>query len=229
MKQEQFSNFKAYTFFVDKEAPYLFILHGYGATGEDLVFMREELDPEHKYNWVFPQAPLAIDEIEGYSWFPFSAEEFIDVIEGDKWGIKDVVDPRIIEKLSLDFEGFIEELEIPKDKIVLGGFSQGSIVSLEIALRAKFSSLALFLFSTAPLSTDNFGRLGELNRKPYFLQSHGLEDPLLPYSLAKLMNESLKKYSWKGEFISFHGGHEIPYVVLKRVKEFLLKLPLVTV
>ena len=227
MKAQKCSHFNIYSIPGRKESPFIFMLHGYGADSENLIPITLSLDPEKQFNWVFPQAPIPLETpflSSSYSWFPFSIEKFFLTIQKKEWELGEIVPNEEINSLCKKIDHLIDELGCPRDKIILGGFSQGSIVAMECVLRSDITPLALLLFSSAPLSTTQSNYLSKRPVLPPFLQSHGKQDLLLPYSVAERFNRMLLNTGWEGEFVSFDGGHEIPDTVLEKTKHFITSL-----
>jgi len=55
-------------------------------------------------------------------------------------------------------------------------------------------------------------------------QSHGHQDPILPFQLGKLINQMLKEGGATVEFIEFKGAHTIPFESLVGFNQFILNL-----
>ena len=56
------------------------------------------------------------------------------------------------------------------------------------------------------------------------LQSHGTEDPLLPFAAAEWLRDLLTGAGATVEFVPFPGGHEIPFEVFERIAVLLQSL-----
>jgi len=48
------------------------------------------------------------------------------------------------------------------------------------------------------------------------MQSHGREDPLLPFAIAERLRDLMVDNGLSVDFVPFRGGHQIPDVVLER-------------
>ena len=52
-------------------------------------------------------------------------------------------------------------------------------------------------------------------------QSHGTDDPILPYDTATQLRDTLRRHELPVTWHEFRGGHEIPFPVLDRLGSFL--------
>jgi phospholipase/carboxylesterase len=123
-------------------------------------------------------------------------------------------------KQSLDnLKVEISHLKSNYNKIIMGGFSQGSMVALELFLTSNHLFDGLFLLSSALLDYS-FSSLHKSNC-PIF-QSHGVQDQVLKISLGRQLHNKLTPKS-KVEYMEFQGGHEIPPSVLEALYIYIQK------
>jgi predicted esterase len=94
------------------------LLHGRGASAEDILSLADQLDVEDAA-FVAPQAA-------GHSWYPYS---FLAPLEQNEPGISSGL--RVISGLIDDFA----QHGITSDRVALIGFSQGACLALEFAAR----------------------------------------------------------------------------------------------
>ena len=113
------------------------------------------------------------------------------------------------------------QLSVPLERIVLGGFSQGAMLSVDTALHRDAPVAGLILMS-GTLTAESIWKplFAKLAGVPV-VQSHGRHDMLLPYAIAETLRDRLVAAGAKMDFHSFLGGHEIPPPVLSAVKKFL--------
>ena len=116
----------------------------------------------------------------------------------------------------------MEKLEIGSDPLILGGFSQGSMCALHYFSKnfSKYNFQKLALLSSHLVARSLLFTNEELPRVPVF-QSHGTNDQVLPYTAAGELLNFLEKNQFQVQFESFMGGHEIPPIVLQKLREFL--------
>jgi predicted esterase len=141
------------------------LLHGRGASAEDILGLREEFGfPDVEY--LAPQAP-------GRAWYPNS---FLAPIERNE--------PWLTKSLATVGETVAGALRrgIAREKIVIAGFSQGACLASEFVARnaARYGGLIAFTGGLiGPPGTD-FRYPGSLAGTPVFLGA-GDPDPHVPW------------------------------------------------
>lgn len=200
------------------------IFHGYGANAKDLAGLAPYLDPQNRHSWIFPEGPLSLDLspfMVSRAWFELNMLDFEKAIQDGSFesyirarqqGLKGIREPA---------DAFLKALETPFENIVLGGFSQGSMMALDLALRQSITVAGLILFSSSLVDPSGWAEGCASHPKLKFFQSHGREDPVLPFDLGKKLFEMLVQNGLEGEFVPFEGGHEIPPVVINKAKAFI--------
>jgi phospholipase/carboxylesterase len=113
------------------------------------------------------------------------------------------------------------ELSAPRERIVLGGFSQGAMLACDVALRASRPPAGLVLLSAAPVSEPEWRSLAQKRAGLCVLQSHGRADPILPFAGGEYLRDLLREGGLSVEWIAFGGGHGIPDGVLERLGPFV--------
>jgi phospholipase/carboxylesterase len=97
----------------------LVLLHGRGADENDLHPLLDLLDPERKLLGATPGGPLRLPP-GGRHWYALG-------------GIP-TPDPETFLATAPRLAGFLDALPVPPERILLGGFSQGTVMSLAMAL-----------------------------------------------------------------------------------------------
>jgi predicted esterase len=137
----------------------IILVHGRGASAEDILQLRGEFDyPELAY-----LAPQAAEN----SWYPYSFLAPID--QNEPWLTS------ALNKLK-NIVGNITSAGVPQEKIVIAGFSQGACLASEFVVRnaANYGGLIAFTGGLiGPPGTD-FHNTGSLRGTPAFL---GAGDP----------------------------------------------------
>ena len=183
-------------------------LHGRGVTGEDLVPLAKELRlPAARF--VFPHAPF----------------EFIGPFNGRAWY---EIPPRthegLIESRQLLFR-LLEDLEkegLEPGRIVLMGFSQGAVMSLDVGIRypkplAGVIALSGYLYSADSLGAEKSAASDGL---PVLL-AHGSYDDVLPLAGARQANKALQAHGFKARLVEYPMGHQVVQEELEEVRSFL--------
>lgn len=201
------------------------LCHGYGAPGDDLLglvpWFLEEM-PNHLRHlrpaWLVPAAPLSLQEDgfgDGRAWWRLSIQSMLDSFADGHFDIlrNHVPDGIDAARASLNqtIKETLERFSLPHSKLVLGGFSQGAMLSVDTALRGLSQPpAALWLFSGTLICETIWEPLAPRLRYTQIVQSHGTQDVILPNITGKWLCEMLRKWGNHVDFISFVGPHTIP-------------------
>lgn len=201
------------------------VLHGYGANFQDLAPLHSYLDPQQRLNWYFIDGPQLVDigmGMTGKSWFPIDMMKLqSSLLNGTFSKIFADHEPEGLCEVSDTIIKIIDNIQSEFKDIYIGGFSQGSMVSLKVAMKAPDKVSKLFLLSSTLFNERGLDeKLSDLKAITTF-QSHGQADPVLPFSMAQRLEEKLEGSISNYKFHSFNGGHEIPLEVIKELKSFL--------
>jgi len=148
------------------------LLHGYGADGADLINLAHVFAPHLPHaEFVAPNAPMRSGLGMGYQWFPISNLDPAAMKEGVRAAAA-VLDDFIADAL--------EERNLGPDRLALVGFSQGTVMALDRALRRADSARTIVGFSG--MIADPACRLDASAKRPPVLLIHGMQDPLIPFS-----------------------------------------------
>ncbi|HEX4515479.1 MAG TPA: alpha/beta fold hydrolase [Polyangiaceae bacterium] len=206
--------------------PLVVLLHGFGAPGDDLVPLHRVMRLPRATRFAFPAAPLETNMMPGYdsrAWWHIDMMRLQDAIaRGDMRDLSTEV-PEGLDEARAKMDAFLTQIrkELAPSKLVLGGFSQGSMLSVDVALRTSQSVDALVILSGTLLAQDEWvPKMSALRGKPIF-QSHGTHDPILPYALAERLKTALVTAGADVTFVPFRGQHEIPPPVLESLVTFL--------
>jgi phospholipase/carboxylesterase len=111
---------------------------------------------------------------------------------------------------------------------VLGGFSQGGMLACETFLRAPRPLAGLALLSSSRIAFDEWQplidrRADELRGLPVFV-SHGRADRDLAFRAGEALRDCLAAGGADVTWVPFDEGHEVPLVVWRRLRKFLMSL-----
>lgn len=150
-------------------------LHGYGADGADLLGLAEVLGP-HLPGVAFV-APDAPDRCSGggfgFQWFPiprFDGSTEAEAAAG--------IDAAAAE-LNAFLDARLAEEGLAPDQLVLVGFSQGAMMSLQVAPRRAEAVAGVVAISGRLLRPELLA--SEARVKPPVLIMHGDQDPVVPF------------------------------------------------
>lgn len=159
-------------------------LHGYGADGADLLGLADPLAP-HLPNTAFyaPDAPeRSVNNPMGYQWFPIP---WLDGSSEEEARRSMAVST---EAVNAFLDKVLADEGLEADRLVLIGFSQGTMMSLHVAPRREQSVAGIVGFSGRLLAPE---LLGEVKVKPPVLLLHGDQDPVVPFADMGLAEKAL--------------------------------------
>ena len=210
--------------------------HGYGAPGTDLVplgQMLTELEPQlsERVRFIFPEAPHDLADLGMYggrAWWNLDIFQLQQAVASGQY--RDLVNesPAELPETREYFQQMLTECAaatgLPPGRTILGGFSQGAMLSLDACLHAKERPAGLVYWSGSYINQQEWReRMTRLSGLPVY-QSHGRYDPILPFNLAVQLKDDLTTAGNPVQFLEFAGQHEIPLLALKQTAEFLRKL-----
>jgi phospholipase/carboxylesterase len=212
------------------------LCHGYGAPGTDLVALAQPLlatSPAgtSKTALIFPTAPLDLAERGmpgGRAWWPVDLDRLINRRTPELMDqFRRACPPGLVEARTRLIALLAEagkHFDLTADQFVLGGFSQGAMLTTDVALRLKKAPAALCVLSGALINEGEWRRLA-LERGPLtVLQSHGKHDSILPFPTGAALRDLLLEAGAGVDFVAFDGDHEIPLEVLHRLTHFIRRL-----
>jgi phospholipase/carboxylesterase len=209
------------------------LCHGYGAPGTDLVpFAAEmfQMNPNlrGKVKFVFPEAPLSL-EVQGMpggrAWWHLDVMRMMAAAETGNFSAYRTHVPagmdEVREKMTTAIAEMSQSMNIPVSRFVLGGFSQGSMIMTDVALRLEDAPAALCVLSGTLLCEAEWRELAAKRGPLRVLQSHGHQDQILPFGSSEWLRDLFLEAGFSVEFLPFEGGHSIPYETLHRVSALL--------
>jgi phospholipase/carboxylesterase len=209
-----------------REAPThaLVLLHGWGAPGDDLVPLSSLLEAPGRL-LVFPEAPL-VSPGGGRAWWHLDIARIQAAIEtGQHRDLRcDIPDGLATARAAM--QSMLDELcqksGLSFSDVTLGGFSQGAMLSTDVALHVPSALRALVVLSGTLLAEPLWDeRLTKSSfRGPVFM-SHGRFDPILPFAMAEGLKEKLERAGHAVSWQPFAGAHEIPMPVIEALQAFL--------
>jgi phospholipase/carboxylesterase len=199
--------------------PMVVLMHGYGAPGEDLVPLGRQLAVDPSVRFAFPAAPLKLEmglptEQTGRAWWPIDMAELQRAVMTRDYETLTSRVPTGLAEARAQVTALLDALEsehgVARDKLVLGGFSQGAMLATDVALRAERPPAALAILSGSLIAKAEWRPLMKARTGMPVLQSHGRADPVLAFDLAEQLRAELTSAGVSVEFVAFNGGHGIP-------------------
>ena len=183
-------------------------LHGLGADGHDFEPIVPQLgvDASHSVRFVFPHAPKRPVTINGGfmmpAWYDIRAMSLSRDV--DEQGVLDSAERvhALIEREN--------QREIPSQRIVLAGFSQGAAMALHVGLRYPQQLAGIVALSTYMVRDEGLeDECSEANRAIPIFQAHGSMDPMVRPDAGQLAYDRLTGLGYAVEFKAYPMGHEV--------------------
>jgi len=198
-------------------APVILILHGLGANAEDLAPLVNELDLPH-CRFVLPDAPLHLTGYPAgaYAWYDFESHDPVGFQASREylWDLMDryASDPNIRPAPGTDKK---------PSPVVMTGFSQGGVMSLETGLLWKGGVKAIVAMSGyMPNGPEVIQRAVAPKQTPILLV-HGQFDPVVPIEGSYRAAEDLMRAGYAPILKMFPMEHTITEASLNEVRHFL--------
>ncbi len=194
-----------------EELPLVVILHGRGADARDLADLAPMLD-DGRCRFVFPNAPKPFEAYPGmtfgWTWF-------------DGWPPTRASIDESRQLLLVFLDEIVERYPTPADQIVLGGFSQGALMSLDCGFRTK-QPLAGIVVMSGGLYEDDLPNL-RARAGQRVLICHGTADDVIPVIAARRTRRVLEEHGIEPEYHEFPIGHQVSEEEMAVVGEFIRK------
>ena len=197
-------------------------LHGLGADGNDFVPIVQELSlPPLGIRFVFPHAPMRPVTINGgfvmRAWYDIAHQDL--GMKEDEQGVRQ--SQKMIEKLIAKEE----TRGVPMSRIVVAGFSQGGVISLQTGLRqperlAGVMSLSAYLPLTSTIGKE---RNAANNNVPIFL-GHGIADNIVPLPLGIASRDRLLKLGYDVDWHQYPMPHSVCAEELEDISAWLARV-----
>jgi len=149
----------------------LVLLHGRGADERDLFPLLDALDPERRLLGITPRGPLSLPP-GGAHWY--------------RLGGIPTPDPDTFAPTFEAAAAFLDGLPVPIERTVLGGFSQGAVMSWALGLgKGRPRPAAIMALSGFMPEVDGFELdLAALDSYPIAV-AHGSLDPIIPVEFGR--------------------------------------------
>jgi phospholipase/carboxylesterase len=175
------------------------LLHGYGAPGDDLVGLARDLEQAGAPAgtcFVMPVGPKGSGGVR-------------------YWFARDDQREPAVKQVDALVASLREKSGFPRDRVTLGGFSQGGSMALEVALRAADPPGNVVALSSRAVP------VGDTPVPLRVLIAHGRADGQVPFADGEAMRAALVAKGHRVEWVEHPGGHRIPPPVREAVARFL--------
>lgn len=195
--------------------PTLVMLHGYGSNAHDWLQFEHKLQVPNNGRMIFPQGPLrGPNDARGWWWL--NIEGHVPV--GERYPDFAVANPGGIKVASRLVRDLLEKVPGP---IVLGGFSQGAMLSAEIAFQTDQDLAALVLIGGTTVNEAAWvERFAGRRMMPIFI-AHGRNDGVLSFAAMERFQARIQAAGLEVTWFPYEGGHNIPDAVIDALNLFL--------
>ncbi|MEO0376435.1 MAG: alpha/beta hydrolase [Cyanobacteria bacterium P01_A01_bin.17] len=180
------------------------MLHGWGSNAEDVAALAPTLNLPN-YRYLFPNGPFPHPQTPGgWMWYDLSTQDPDGLAHS--------------RQLLLDWiQSLPETTGIPLSQTVLGGFSQGGAMTLEVGLGLPVAGLIVLSGYLHGLDPEQ-----DSQSRPPTLIIHGRQDEVVPLAAAQMAREALA--ASQVDYHEFDMGHEVIPEALGTMQQFIQKL-----
>jgi phospholipase/carboxylesterase len=190
-------------------------LHGLGADANDLIGLSDEfVDILPNAHFISPNAPFMCDMAPmGRQWFSLQSREVAHMLTGIETSV-----PLLNQFIDKE----LAKHQLPIEKLIVIGFSQGTMMALHTMLRRDAACAAIIGYSGAMVASRKL--VEEITAKPPVCLVHGDADMVVPFAAMADAQAALHK---AGVLIEAYGvedmGHTISGEGIVIAREFLKK------
>lgn len=200
--------------------PNIVLLHGYGSNADDWLQFVETIRLPPNGRFLFPNGPWrGPNQVRGWWWLNIEGH----VPKGERFPDFSGEAPAGIKVASRLVREFLDDVPQP---IVLGGFSQGAMLSGEIAFQTEQPLAALVMIGGTTVNEAAWVERFPGRRSLPIFMAHGRQDGVLPFAVADRFRTKLQAAGMDVTWVPFDGGHEIPASVVQALNAFLASLRL---
>ena len=149
----------------------IILCHGYGGDGKDISFLANNWQrflPDTIF--LCPNAPeICSVNPQGYQWFDLSSEKEEVILE------KSLIAE---DKLNILLDQVLNNFHLTTSNLALVGFSQGCMISIQVALKKKEQINSLIGYSGKIINQKHLSN--NINSKPKIFLMHGAIDTIVP-------------------------------------------------
>ncbi|MGF7155211.1 alpha/beta hydrolase [Novosphingobium gossypii] len=158
------------------------LVHGYGSNGDDLIALAAAIRPAlPNAAFVAPNAPGRLPNMTAaYQWWPIETFSMAERAAGAA-AAAPVLDAFITTEL--------EAAGLTPDRLLLVGFSQGTMMALHVGLRRSDPVAGIVGISGMLISPERLS--AEIRSRPPVLLVHGTEDEVVPFRSMDMASTAL--------------------------------------
>ncbi len=186
----------------NKPGQVIILCHGYGGDGKDISTLAinwQRFLPDAIF--LCPNAPEACSvNPQGYQWFDLATEKEEVILEKSLMAE---------EKLNTFLDQVFDNFQLEPTNLALVGFSQGSMMSIQVGLKKKEQINCIIGYSGKVINQKHLSN--NINSKPKIFLMHGANDIIVPPTHLLEAKEYLNKCGLKIKIKLFKNcDHKIP-------------------
>lgn len=193
----------------EAELPLLVMLHGRGADMHDLADLAPLLADPGRVRFVFANAPRPFEAYPGmtfgWTWF-------------DGWP-PELASVKTSRELLLQFIGEVRQ-RYKTSKLIVAGFSQGAMMSLDVGLRTDAAGIVAMSGGLYELDLPDLAAKKGLP----VLIAHGIYDDVVPVQYARRARHLLEEAGLDVEYYEYPMQHQVAQEEIDAVKRFVLRV-----
>ena len=193
--------------------PLVILLHGFGANMRDLIGMISYLNSQSCI-YVFPNAPIDLKvsyPFNGYAWINPPDQPTDDALQ------------LLSDSLGTLINEIFEKYNINKNHVVIGGFSQGGMLSYWYGLQHPQKFKGIICLSGKLIFEDKFFQnLNHKTRDQSIYVEHGTQDNIISIFDARKARDLLRKNGFENlEYYESEIAHSISDSTYPRLSRWL--------
>lgn len=190
----------------------LILLHGRGTDEHDLFGFLDFLDPEKRLFGITPGAPITDEPPGGRHWYRFMQ---VGRPEPESWR-------ETVATLSDFLDTELEQRGIAWENTVLGGFSQGGVMSYSLGLdSARPQPAGLLAMSSFIPTVDGWQPDLEARKTMPVMITHGEMDPVIPVEFGWKARDLLTEAGLPVTYLESRMPHTIDPRVIPQLQEWV--------
>ncbi len=209
----------------DKPLKLMVMLHGYGDNAANFIHLADPLDlDEWSMHYVSLNAPGIIPgNMMGYQWFDlYPGGVYISDAGPKEYQLVNQEIESAVTKLKSTINFYLEQLNLNINDCFVMGFSQGGIITYELARRMNNNFAGIGILSGRIIEKEEKSN-SQLNKTPIFI-SHGSQDEVIPSSKFEksVMHLKNNKYQFESHLIE-GDAHTISQNTINLFQKFIKK------
>lgn len=188
------------------------LLHGYGSNGDDLISLAALVQPFlPDAGFVAPEAPSQIPHMaNARQWWPI--ESFSPAERASGAGAA-------VSGLDMFITHELAQAQLPDDRLLLIGFSQGAMMALHVGLRRQQPIAGIIGISGMLVAPERLA--ADIRSRPPVLLVHGTEDEVVPFRSMEMASGTLAAVGVRVEtHVSPGLGHSVAQDGLSAAADF---------